>query len=225
MRFIRVVRSQVDRLVWYCATSYVYLLSLYYLSFYARRIKHESLLHLPRYLLFSLPAGPFSLSSTVLGLMLVFRTNTSYYRWNEARSCWGRIVNHTRNIMRMASSWSLSESYEEDPLLRRKALRDLELAIWEFPRSLQRHLLRAQEDEEVFQSEVRDRLDPRDAEALIAATHRPTKALFDLSNAVERLPISYIKRIEIDKSIVVLGDMAGACERLLSSPVPLVYTR
>lgn len=157
--------------------------------------------------------------------MLVFRTNTSYFRWNEARSCWGRIVNHTRNIMRMGSSWMLTESYEEDPLIRREALADLELAIWEFPRSLQRHLLRAQEDEEVFQMEVRERLAPKDAEALIAATHRPTKALFDLSNAVERLPISYIKRIEIDKSIVVLGDMAGACERILSSPVPLVYTR
>lgn len=125
----------------------------------------------------------------------------------------------------MGSSWMLTESYEEDPLIRREALADLELAIWEFPRSLQRHLLRAQEDEEVFQMEVRERLAPKDAEALIAATHRPTKALFDLSNAVERLPISYIKRIEIDKSIVVLGDMAGACERILSSPVPLVYTR
>jgi len=157
--------------------------------------------------------------------MLVFRTNTSYFRWNEARSCWGRIVNHTRNIMRMGSSWMLTESYEEDPLIRRAALADLELAVWEFPRSLQRHLLRAQEDEEPFQMEVRERLSPRDAEALIASAHRPTKALFDLSNAVERLPISYIKRIEIDKSIVVLGDMAGACERLLSSPVPLVYTR
>jgi len=187
--------------------------------------RHESLLHLPRYLLLSLPSGPFNLTSSVLGLMLVFRTNTSYFRWNEARSCWGRIVNHTRNIMRMGSSWMLTESYEEDPLIRREALADLELAIWEFPRSLQRHLLRAQEDEEVFQMEVRERLAPKDAEALIAATHRPTKALFDLSNAVERLPISYIKRIEIDKSIVVLGDMAGACERILSSPVPLVYTR
>lgn len=188
-------------------------------------VRHESLLHLPKYLLFSLPSQPFSLTSTVLGLMLVFRTNTSYSRWNEARSCWGRIVNHTRNIMRMSSSWLLSESYEEDPLQRRKALSDLELAIWEFPRSLQRHLLRSQEDEEVFQKEVRERLDPENAEALIAATHRPTKALFDLSYAVDRLPISYIKRLEIDKSITVLGDMSGACERLLSSPVPLVYTR
>ena len=40
-----------------------------------------------------------------LSLLLVFRTNTSYARWLEARQAWGRIVSHCRNIMRQATLW------------------------------------------------------------------------------------------------------------------------
>lgn len=186
-------------------------------------IEHEPILNLPKQLLLALPPAPFSLSSSVLGLMLVFRTNTCYFRWNEARSCWGMIVQHTRNIMRMGTSWS--EIDKADEQLCREALKNLELGVWEFSRSLQRHLLTAKEDEEAFQKEVRARLNPKAAEELIAAPHRPTRALFDLTLAVEQLKIPYLRRIEIDKSIVVLCDMNGACERLLTSPIPLVYTR
>lgn len=34
----------------------------------------------------------------VLGWLLVFRTNTSYNRWWEARTLWGRLVNISRNM-------------------------------------------------------------------------------------------------------------------------------
>lgn len=35
----------------------------------------------------------------VLGLMLVFRTNTAYDRWWEARKQWGQLTNEMRNLM------------------------------------------------------------------------------------------------------------------------------
>src|SRR2546430_2640397 len=34
----------------------------------------------------------------VLGLLLVFRTNTSYDRWWEGRKLWGQLVNDCRNL-------------------------------------------------------------------------------------------------------------------------------
>ena len=37
----------------------------------------------------SLPMNPFTLSSSFLGLLLVFRTNKAYQRWDEARKNWG----------------------------------------------------------------------------------------------------------------------------------------
>ena len=35
----------------------------------------------------------------VLGLLLVFRTNTAYERFWEGRRLWGNLVNDTRNIV------------------------------------------------------------------------------------------------------------------------------
>src|SRR5688572_20984735 len=38
-----------------------------------------------------------SLLGIVLGLFLVFRTNSAYDRWWEGRKLWGAMVNSTRN--------------------------------------------------------------------------------------------------------------------------------
>ncbi|KAL0043408.1 hypothetical protein WJX79_003790 [Trebouxia sp. C0005] len=46
--------------------------------------------------------APFSLTSFALSLLLVFRTNTSYARWQEARSIWGGVTNRSRDIFRQA---------------------------------------------------------------------------------------------------------------------------
>jgi len=43
-----------------------------------------------------LPLVAFTLTSPSLGLLLVFRTNTGYQRWDEARKNWGMNINHTR---------------------------------------------------------------------------------------------------------------------------------
>jgi predicted membrane chloride channel (bestrophin family) len=98
-------------------------------------------------------------------------------------------------------------------------------AVWAFPRSLQRQLFGAQEDELAFQRDVRRRLDPQQAEALIQVQDKPSRALHDLSKAINALPLDYLRRMHIDQSVVELVDALGACERIYSSPVPLVYTR
>ncbi|MEZ4949722.1 MAG: bestrophin family ion channel [Saprospiraceae bacterium] len=42
--------------------------------------------------------GVFSLLGVMLSIFLVFRTNTAYDRWWEARKQWGALVNNTRNL-------------------------------------------------------------------------------------------------------------------------------
>ena len=44
--------------------------------------------------------APLGLTSFALSLLLVFRTNTSYARWAEAREIWGGITNRSRDILR-----------------------------------------------------------------------------------------------------------------------------
>lgn len=42
----------------------------------------------------------------VMGLLLVFRTNTAYDRWWEARKLWGQLVNDSRNLAVKVNSLS-----------------------------------------------------------------------------------------------------------------------
>ena len=86
-------------------------------------------------------------------------------------------------------------------------------------------MLSKEEDEDTFQRDVRTYLDPTIANDLISAHHRPTRALFYLSEAVYRLPLRVEEKVNVDSSVAVLIDMVGTCERIFSSPVPLVYTR
>ena len=167
----------------------------------------------------SLPVSIFTLSSPALGLLLVFRTNTSYSRWLEARQAWGRIVSHCRNIMRQATVWI----DDNDPNSRR-ALDELSLCVWAFPRSLWAHLSDPAKEPR-YAEELTDAMGAEAAASLLDATHRPLRALSLLSAAMDRLPIDEKKKVEMDKSIILLGDACEVCERIFASPVPLVYTR
>lgn len=133
-------------------------------------------------------------------------------------------MNHSRNLLRQGTSW-VTEETEPDPEARREALIFFCDSVWAFARSMQRHLWGFHEDDENFQRDVRERLDPREAEGLIVARHKPTRANHDLSRAINELPVTYLRRIEIDKSAIAFADAMGACDRIFTSPVPLFYTR
>ena len=44
-----------------------------------------------------IPIAAHEIAGTLLGLILVVRTNAGYERWWEGRRLWGGIVNQTRN--------------------------------------------------------------------------------------------------------------------------------
>jgi len=173
----------------------------------------------------TLPVLPFTLSSPALGLLLVFRTNTSYSRWLDSRKNWGLIINHCNNIVRMASSYIDTS----DPR-GRLALERLWRATWTIPRCLTNRLAGKDEDDVAFETEIRDAYagdDPTNfiQHVLLEAPNRPAAAMLELTMILNDSPIETLQRIEIDKSIVIIGDCIGSCERIFTSPVPLVYTR
>ena len=177
----------------------------------------------PSFLIMSLPALPFTLASPALGLLLVFRTNASYARWVEARVAWGRGVSHCRNVMRQSSLW-LNTDDVTDMEERRVLLHKLRGRVWAFPRCLASHVS-GPEEEAKFGDELRMRLGETNAARLLAAPNRPLQALADLAYEMNALPIDEKRRVEMDKSVILLNDALETCERIFSSPVPLVYTR
>ena len=186
-------------------------------------VQHEAIISaLPQ---LTLPLTPFTLLSPSLGLLLVFRTNSSYGRWDEARKFWGLNINHTRDLNRMATAWYGHDGIPVDPTLRAEHLGQVSLMTWAFVRSMKRHLSPPAEDEDAFVDELKARLSPQQADAIISAAHRPNRALYDLSVAIDRLPMHFMRKNEINKNLSIFEDTLGGSERLLSSPVPLFYSR
>merc|ERR1711966_602262 len=176
-------------------------------------------------MMLGLPLTTFTTLSSSLGLLLAFRTNSSYKRWDEARKFWGLNINHTRDLNRMATAWYGHDGITVDPAKRAEDLRQVSLMTWAFVRSMKRHLSPPDEDEREFVLELNARLAPAQADAIVKAAHRPNRALYDLSVAIDRLPMHFMRKNEINKNLSIFEDTLGGSERLLSSPVPLFYTR
>ena len=51
----------------------------------------------------SIPSTAHTLVGVALGMLLVFRTNSSYDRFWEGRQLWGSLINESRNLARAAS--------------------------------------------------------------------------------------------------------------------------
>jgi predicted membrane chloride channel (bestrophin family) len=161
--------------------------------------------------------------STTNKIGAVFRTNTSYQRWDEARKNWGMNINRTRDLVRQANVYY--DDTNVSPEQRKDDLRHTALCTWAFVRAMKRHLSPEEEDEDMFCQELYEKLPAQQAEMIIGAAHRPNRALQDLSYAIDDLPMHFLRKNEIHKSLTNFEDNLGSSERLLTSPVPLFYSR
>mmetsp|Transcript_30041 Transcript_30041/g.82479 ORF Transcript_30041/g.82479 Transcript_30041/m.82479 type:complete len:487 (-) Transcript_30041:296-1756(-) len=186
-------------------------------------IPHEAVINVGFLPKLTLPLTPFTLASPSLGLLLVFRTNTSYGRWDEARKNWGSNINRTRDLNRMANAYYDSTGVSDEQ--REDDLKTVALCTWAFVRAMKRHLSPEEEDEAAFKAELYEKLPQRQAEMIIAAAHRPNRALQDLSNSIEDLPMHFMRKNQIHGDLTQFEDNLGSSERLLTSPVPVFYTR
>jgi ion channel-forming bestrophin family protein len=153
---------------------------------------------------------------------IVLKTNSSYQRWDEGRKNWGAIVNSSRTIMREGSAWIHESKVPREE--KRRLICRLASAVWSFPRSMTRHLLSPTEDEAAYVADCRSNLQSGFAEDLIAAQHRPSRALYELSCVINAIPISTWRRINVDKAANVLCDAMGSNELIFTLPVPRAYT-
>jgi predicted membrane chloride channel (bestrophin family) len=219
------------------------------------RVTHAGLLSRYLLPVLGLPLAPFLLASPSLGLLLgkfnvqwrrcvscrlrfccsnlsfflpfiissVFRTNTSYQRWDEARKNWGMNINRARDLVRTVNAYY--DSTGVPPEERQQDLQTVALCTWAFARAMKRHLSPEEEDEEIFRVELYQKLPPLQAKMIIDSAHRPNRAMQDLSYAIDNLPMHFLRKNEIQKSVTSFEDNLGSSERLLTSPVPLFYSR
>jgi putative membrane protein len=155
-----------------------------------------------------------SLLGIVLGLFLVFRTNTAYDRWWEGRKLWGSMVNNTRNF-----ALKLNAFLEDDDLENRQWFSDM---IPHFVVSVKEHL-RKGENAANWVS-----IDPVLLKDLEGAKHIPNR----LSSLIyQRVNLLYKKGVFtgdqlllLDREMKEFSEILGACERIKNTPIPYSYT-
>jgi putative membrane protein len=162
----------------------------------------------------------------MVGLLLVFRTNFSYARFLEGRLLWGAAVRHCRDAARLATAF-LPPSPARAALLGH-----LQAWAWLLKAHLRAGRTRTDaSDPTTYRDDptkdVHASLPPDQAAALLAAPNRPYTALCTLTALLRHLraglPDYATRRLE--ETICDMGAVAGGCERILSTPMPLSYTR
>ena len=176
----------------------------------------QSLQHLG--LSVALPVWAGLIPNLVIGLLLVFRTNTAFDRFREARKSWGALVNIVRNLARQI--WVAIK--ENEPNDRAKKVAALRLLV-AFAVATKLHLR-----EEPVNSELEHLLSPERYLKLQSKDNPPLQiALWIgdyLQNQYERKCISSDQLASLQKLLDNMVNSFGACERLLKTPVPLVYS-
>jgi ion channel-forming bestrophin family protein len=155
--------------------------------------------------------------SIVLGLLLVFRTNTAYERFWEGRKAWGTIVNDIRNLSRLI--WVAIN--ENSPLERQEKEQALNLLV-AFAIATKLHLRSQPVDDSIAKL-----LSSLQFAKLQVSGNPPLEIAFWISDYLqaqhEQGRISLYQMNQLQHILNGMVDMLGACERILRTPIPLAY--
>jgi ion channel-forming bestrophin family protein len=170
---------------------------------------------------YHIPVGAKALGgvvpSIVLGLLLVFRTNTAYERFWEGRKAWGTIVNNVRNLSRLI--WVAIA--EMEPIHRQEKEEVLKLLV-AFAIATKLHLRSQPVDDRLAKL-----VSPLQFSKLQTINNPPLEIVFWISDYLqakqEQGQISLYQMNELQGILNILVDMLGACERILRTPIPLAY--
>jgi putative membrane protein len=154
-----------------------------------------------------------SLMGIVLGLFLVFRTNSAYDRWWEGRRLWGGLVNSTRNFALKIDAY-LPTAVDE-----RRWFSEM---IPNFVFATKESLRKGTQITELVLDESMDK------ETVVKAKHKPNAISALMYRRVNQFykngTITGDQLINLDKEMKDLIDLMGACERIRNTPIPYSYS-
>ncbi|MCS6782159.1 MAG: bestrophin family ion channel [Gloeomargarita sp. SKYBB_i_bin120] len=153
----------------------------------------------------------------VLGLLLVFRTNSSYDRYWEGRKAWGQMIIALRNLARTVQV-SIPAPTEAEWRAKKRALR----LLMAFPVAVKLHLRQNPDN-----SELADFLTPAEQAEIAHASNRPLYITLWLQDyfqqQLRQQRLDSNRAWELDDALNQLIQGLATCERILQTPVPLAY--
>ncbi|MBW4664918.1 MAG: hypothetical protein KME01_12090 [Chroococcus sp. CMT-3BRIN-NPC107] len=155
--------------------------------------------------------------SIVLGLLLVFRTNTAYDRYWEGRKCWGSLINNVRNLARQI--WiNIEENVIED---KQQKLLNMRLLV-AFAVATKLHLR-----SEPISRELAELMSFSKYFKLKTMSNPPLEVAFWIGDYLQQQYKNGLLHIH---NLVAMQDLLnkmvndlGGCERILKTPMPLAY--
>ena len=153
-----------------------------------------------------------------LTLLLVFRTNTAHERFWEGRKLWGSLVNTVRNLAR--DIWIVVKEKEPKDRLEKEAILRLVVA---FAVAMKSHLRT-----DVLDAQLGLLMSSKQYLQLKQTNHPPLQIAFWIGDYLQcqhdRNCINIYQLTALHKLVDELVDILGGCERILKTPLPLIYT-
>ncbi len=153
------------------------------------------------------------LLGVVIGMLLVFRNNTAYDRWWEARKILGGLVNTSRNFAMQLRSL-LTETPEKDQ-------KDFQSLLVAFVFSLKEHLRQGVIMEELGlpEGQLKSQIEQ--------AQHKPNRIIQLLLSRIRSLydqkVVTDFQMLKLIENTDELVDILGKCERIHNTPLPLSH--
>lgn len=162
---------------------------------------------------FALSKTSLDITAFAVSLLLVFRTDSSYARWEEALKTWNEVRSLSKDLARQSCYW-VNETARKEMLIR-----------WSeaFSRAL---LVHCREDG-CLESELEELLQPHEVAAVAAVGPggAPAFVLQVISELVEQCGVSDIKEDKLFSTLRAMGDTIATCDKLLRYPLPLAWSR
>jgi putative membrane protein len=150
----------------------------------------------------------------VMSLLLVFRTNTAYDRWWEARKQWGTLTNVSRTLAIRMNAFLRKDDVVNRSFFK-KAIPLFANTLFLYLRSNRTRFMLDEQEHPEF-----DNLDTK--------KHGPNQVasmLFERANKLyQEEKITGDQFIIINQHLHTFTDVGGACERIKNTPIPISYS-
>ncbi len=153
--------------------------------------------------------GAISFGGIILGLLLVFRTNSAYERWWEGRKLWGQLINDSRNLSLKIRSIRTIKNDDK--------VRFGELMI-SFAYALKHHLRGTTPSEPLPAVGDIPEFDQKNIPVFIAGKIYDTLLRWQREGQIDTMMLSVL-----DENARQFMNISGGCERIKNSPIAISY--